>query len=199
MTKTRTRLLLVRHGETSWNAEGLWQGHAGPGLTIEGRAQADRLARAIQAETESSWTKVIASDLARARETAVIVAELLALPIEMDIRLRELDVGSWSGLSRSEIERRDPETLLAFERGEPMVRPGGGESRVEIRERTHAFVSERVSRFADRDVIVVTHLGVIRALVPGAQPGNTERFEVLAEDLALRPVDRRRRSEQGAL
>ncbi len=199
MTTTHTRLLLVRHGETSWNADGLWQGHAGPGLTIEGRAQADRLARAIQAETEFSWTKVIASDLARARETAVIVAELLALPIEVDIRLRELDVGTWSGLSRSEIERRDPETLLAFERGEPTVRPGGGESRIEIRERTHAFVSDRVCRFADRDVIVVTHLGVIRALVPGAEPGNTERFEVLAEELALRSVDRRRRSEKGTL
>jgi broad specificity phosphatase PhoE len=157
------------------------------------------LARAIKAEAEPPWTKLIASDLARAQETATALAELLSLPIEVDLRLRELDVGEWSGLSRDEIERRDPETLRAFERGEPTVRPGGGESRVEIRERTHAFVTDLVRQFAGHNVIVVTHLGVIRALVPGAAPGNTERIEVVAEEVAARPIDRVRRSETGAL
>jgi broad specificity phosphatase PhoE len=199
MTKTQTRLLLIRHGQTSWNAEGLWQGHAGPGLTVEGQAQADRLARSLREEPEQPWTKVISSDLARARQTAVAVADRLGLPIEIDLRLRELDVGAWSGLQRSEIERRDPETLRAFERGEPMIRPGGGESRIEIRERTHAFVCDLANHCSGEHLIVVTHLGVIRALVPGAEPSNSDRIEVVAEELAARPIDRHRRSEHGAL
>lgn len=199
MLKKRTRLLLIRHGQTSWNADGLWQGHGDPDLTAEGRAQADRLARALREEANRSWTRVIASDLARARQTALAVAGLLSLPIELDRRLRELDVGAWSGLSRDEIEKRDPETLEAFERGEPMIRPGGGESRIEIRERTHAFVCDLVNRFPGQDAIVVTHLGVIRALVPGAEPKNAEWIEVVAEELAARPIDRHRRPEAGVL
>jgi probable phosphoglycerate mutase len=199
MTKMRTRLLLIRHGQTPWNADGRWQGHGDPSLTAEGRAQADRLARSLHEKTEPRWTRVIASDLARAHQTAVVVADLLALPIELDPRLRELDVGAWSGLSRSEIERRDPETLLEFERGEPLVRPGGGESRIEIRERTHEFVCDLADRLSGESVIVVTHLGVIRALVPGAEPSNAEGIEVIAEELAARPVDRDRRSERGVL
>lgn len=192
-------MMLIRHGQTSWNAAGLWQGHGDPGLTDEGRAQADRLARLLREEADRSWTRVIASDLARAHETAVAVAEQLSLPVEVDLRLRELDVGEWSGLSRSEIVERDPETLSAFERGEPTIRPGGGESRIEIRERTHEFVCELVNEFAGQGVIVVTHLGVIRALVPGAEPSNADRIEVLAEEIAARPIDRHRRPGEGPL
>jgi broad specificity phosphatase PhoE len=199
MTEIRTRLLLVRHGETSWNAKGLWQGHGDPELTAVGHAQADRLARTLHEEAGPSWTKVIASDLARAQQTAVAVAGLLSIPVEIDQRLRELDVGAWSGLSRSEIESRDPETLRAFERGDPMIRPGGGESRIEIRERTHAFVCDLANRFAGQRLIVVTHLGVIRALVPGAEPRNAEWIEVIAEELAARPIDRHRRPGEGPL
>ena len=199
MTKTCTRLLLIRHGETSWNADGRWQGHSGPGLTAEGRAQADRLARSLREEADQSWTRIVASDLARAQQTAVVVADLLSLPIEFDLRLRELDVGVWSGLSRREIERQDPETLHAFERGEPLIRPGGGESRIEIRERTHAFVCDLVNHSAGQNVIVVTHLGVIRALLPGAEPSNAERIQVIAEELAARPINRHRRPETGTL
>ena len=199
MVKTRTRLMLIRHGETSWNVAGLWQGHGDPGLTDEGRAQADRLAQSLREEEDRSWTRVIASDLVRAHETAVAVADQLSLPVEVDLRLRELDVGKWSGLSRSEIEKRDPKTLSAFERGEPTVRPGGGESRIEIRERTHEFVCDLVNEFAGQGVIVVTHLGVIRALVPGAEPSNAERIEVLAEEIAARPIDRHRRPGEGPL
>jgi probable phosphoglycerate mutase len=199
MTKTQTDVLLVRHGQTPWNFEGLWQGHGDPGLTDLGRDQAQELARALAAEAKRPWTHVIASDLERARETAFVVAELLGLPIELDARLRELDVGEWSGLSRSEIEQRDPDRLYAFERGEPTVRPGGGESRIEIRERTRAFICDVAERFSGGSIIVVTHLGVIRALVPGAEPTNAERIAIVAEEIAARPIDRHQRSEDGAL
>lgn len=198
MTIPRTRLLLIRHGQTLWNVDGRWQGHGDPSLTEKGRAQAEQLASLLSEAAEPTWTKILASDLARAHETARAVADRLCLPIELDARLRELDVGTWSGLSRVEIENRDPETLLAFERGEPTIRPGGGESRIEIRERSHAFVRDLVTRYSGQNVIVVTHLGVIRALVPGAQPSNADRIEVIAEEIVARPIDRLRRPEVDA-
>jgi probable phosphoglycerate mutase len=199
MTETQTRLLLIRHGQTPWNADGRWQGHGDPGLTEEGLAQAGRLAHSLDQDRQHRWARVISSDLARARETAAPLAERLGLEIEYDRRLRELDVGTWSGLTRDEIERRDPETLRRFELGEPLIRPGGGESRVEIRERTHELVSDLAKRCAGERVIIVTHLGVIRSLVPGAVPSNAGQVEVIAEELAARPIDRTRRPEDGAL
>ena len=75
----KTRMLLVRHGQTPWNADGRWQGHGDPGLTAEGRAQADQLARAPHEEAERRrWNRVIASGLARAQQTARAVADLLS-------------------------------------------------------------------------------------------------------------------------
>ena len=199
MSERRTRLLLVRHGQTPWNADGRWQGHADPSLTAEGRKQAERLAHLLREQAARPWTRILSSDLARAQETAACVANRLVLPIELDLRLRELDVGAWSGLTRGEIERRDPDTLRAFEEGEPTVRPGGGESRLEIRLRTRDFILDLADRYEGQHLIVVTHLGVIRALVPGAEPNNTGQIEVVAEEIAARPIDRHRRPEMGTL
>ena len=200
MLQTRTPLCLIRHGQTPWNRDGRWQGQADPDLTAEALEETRTVARVLAREhAEQPWTRLIASDLSRARSTASLIGDVLELRLEVDPRLRELDVGRWSGLTRSEIEARDAETLRAFERGEPGVRPGGGETRVEIRERSHAFVCDLIARHAGERILVVTHLGVIRALVPGAQPGNLDRLELLAEEIATRPIDRLQRREEGPL
>lgn len=200
MAAVRTSICLIRHGETTWNREGRWQGHADPELTEAGLEQARRLAESLVAEQAARpWTRIYASDLLRARATALRIAEALGLPLAVDPRLRELDVGRWSGLTRAEIAARDEATLRAFESGAPGVRPGGGETRIEIRERSHAFVCELARRHAGERVLVVTHLGVIRALVPGARPQNADRIELCAEEIAARPVDREQRPEEGPL
>jgi probable phosphoglycerate mutase len=199
MSEPRTRLLLVRHGQTPWNAAGRWQGHADPGLSERGRDQAAELAAALRRELEGGWARIVASDLRRARETAGILADSLGLAVETDIRLRELDVGAWTGLTRSEIEARDPELLTAFESGEPTIRAGGGETRLEIRRRARALVGHVAERHAGQRLIVVTHLGVIRALLPGVEPGNTDRYPVIAEEILARPIDHERRAERSAL
>ena len=200
MLQTRTALCLIRHGQTPWNRDGRWQGQADPDLTAEALEETRTVARVLAREhAEQPWTRLIASDLSRARSTASLIGDVLELRLEVDPRLRELDVGRWSGLTRSEIEARDAETLRAFERGEPGVRPGGGETRVEIRERSHAFVCDLIARHAGERILVVTHLGVIRALVPGAQPGNLDHLELLAEEIATRPIDRLQRREEGPL
>jgi broad specificity phosphatase PhoE len=200
MASVRTLLCLIRHGETTWNRTGRWQGHADSELTAAGIEQARQLAQSLVAEHgRRPWSRLFASDLIRGRETASLIASALGLPLDFDRRLRELDVGRWSGLTRPEIEALDPETLRAFESGAPGVRPGGGESRIEIRERSHAFVRAVAERYPGEHLLVVTHLGVIRALVPGARPQNAERFEVCAEELSARPVDREQRREEGPL
>jgi len=200
MSAIRTELCLIRHGQTTWNRDGLWQGQADPELTPLGFEQARALARALSGEQGGRpWTRLYASDLRRARETAVLIGEALGLAPAVDARLRELDVGEWSGLARRAIEARHAALLAAFERGDPDVRPGGGETRIEIRERSHAFVRDLAERHPGERILVVTHLGVIRALVPGAAPQNADRLSVVAEALAARPVDRTRRPEPGPL
>lgn len=189
MKASQTELLLVRHGQTAWNAAGRWQGHADPALSNLGREQVRALAstlRAGRAERDATWSGLLASDLRRARETAEILGEVLGLEVEIESRLRELDVGEWAGLTRSEIERRDRSALRAFEAGDPGVRPGGGESRAEIRRRARDLMHDVCKRFSGERLIVVTHLGVIRALLPGAEPGHADRFPVVAEELIAR-------------
>ena len=94
-----TTLLLVRHGETDWNADGRLQGHTDRPLTDFGRRQARDLAAALAGE---DLTAIYSSDLTRARETAEIVAERLGLPVVLDRDLREKDWGNWEGLTAVE-------------------------------------------------------------------------------------------------
>lgn len=98
-------LLLARHGETDWNREGRWQGHADVALNDCGRAQARELAQRL---ADERFDAIYSSDLSRAHETALIVAEHHRLPVAIDAGLREIDVGSWSGLTPDDIARRFP-------------------------------------------------------------------------------------------
>ena len=99
-----TRVLLVRHGQSEWNAAGRWQGQADPPLTDLGRHQALHAARNL-----GVVDAVVASDLQRASETALIIAEALGVgPVVLEPGLRERDAGEWSGLTRAEIERDWP-------------------------------------------------------------------------------------------
>jgi broad specificity phosphatase PhoE len=94
-----TTLLLVRHGETDWNAVGRLQGHTDRPLSDYGREQARRLADEL---AEEEFEAIYASDLARARETAEIVGVQLQLPVVLDPDLREKDWGNWEGLTSTE-------------------------------------------------------------------------------------------------
>jgi probable phosphoglycerate mutase len=167
-----TRLLLIRHAESTWNAAGRWQGQGDPPLSPRGREQARGLAGAVAGEGIAA---VVASDLVRARETAEILADLLGLELEVEPRLRELDVGRWSGLSHAEIARRFPEELAGLRAGVSDVRPGGGETWEELRARARAAVLAIDRRHPGRRVAVVTHSGLLRVLA-GQRLGNAGVF-----------------------
>ena len=176
-----TRFVLVRHAQSTWNASGRWQGQADPPLSETGRAQAAALAPALVGE---GIERILASDLRRAFETASILGQALGLEPSPDPRLRELDVGDWAGLTRSQIEARDPQLLARFDAGQPDAHPGGGESRSDIRRRVRAAAASIAASAPERCIALVTHLGVIRALLPGTELGNAEWCRAEADQLA---------------
>jgi broad specificity phosphatase PhoE len=153
-----TRILLARHGETEWNRLGRWQGHADPPLNETGRDQAAALAEQLQGDGIAA---VYSSDLRRASETARIVADRLGLAVTEDRALREIDVGSWSGLTREQVRERYPEGFARWLEGEI---GHDGETREELSQRVVGAVERIASTHQGEHVLVVTHGGAIRSL-----------------------------------
>ena len=160
-----TTLLLVRHGETDWNRDGRWQGHADAPLNERGQEQARALADQLAREEIAA---VYTSDLSRARETAEIIAARVGTPVHVDPRLREVDVGGWSGLTTAEIRTRFPEDVTRWHDGDPSHAFDGGETYTAMGERVVAAVAEISARHAGEQVLVVLHGGPIRALLAHA-------------------------------
>ena len=153
-----TTILLARHGETDWNSERRWQGHADRPLNEVGREQARELAETL---ADRAIDVVYSSDLLRAHETALIVGKRLGLPVSVDAGLREVDVGDWSGRVHSEIEGLDPDGYRRWREGGKGW--AGGESYEEMGERVVAAVLRLASRHPGETVLIVTHGGSIRA------------------------------------
>jgi 2,3-bisphosphoglycerate-dependent phosphoglycerate mutase len=144
-----TSVILVRHGETEWNRERRWQGWADPPLNALGRRQAAELAERLR---ETPFDAVYTSDLRRAHETALIVAEPHEVPVVGDRGLREIDVGSWSGLTKQEIDERFDGMRV------------DGETREQHRERVLAAAARIVSAHPGGRILLVSHGGTMRAL-----------------------------------
>ena len=152
-------LLLARHGETDWNAERRWQGHAETDLNETGRAQSRELARTLDGERIDA---VYSSDLARARTTAEIVGDVVGLPVRLDVRLREVDVGEWSGLTWREVEERFPNGAARRLAGETGWEHG--EEFDAMARRVVEALHDIAARHDGGRVLVVTHGGPIAAV-----------------------------------
>lgn len=176
---SRGSILLVRHAESTWNAEGRWQGWGDPPLSDRGRAQAEALARRLEGTAPEA---IVSSDLARAAETARALGAVLGVALRFDPRLRERDLGRWSGLTEDEIVARYGDELARFRTRDPELRPGGGESRIAFAARVAPALGE-LGRAGSR-LIVVTHLGVVRLVAPERRPGNAEALAVPCTVLA---------------
>jgi 2,3-bisphosphoglycerate-dependent phosphoglycerate mutase len=164
-----TTLLLARHGETDWNRDLRFQGHADPPLNEVGRRQARELAASLAGEELAA---IYCSDLRRAHETARIVADAVGAEVTILQGLREIDVGSWSGLTRDEIEERFPD---GFERWREGGEGHDGESREELRARV-VEAAERIAAAHPGDrVLLVTHGGALRALLTHAEGAPSAR------------------------
>lgn len=147
-------LLLVRHGQSTWNAEGRWQGQADPPLSELGRWQASEAAAKL-----GQLDAIVSSPQQRASQTALILSESLGVgPVHLVEDLRERHAGPWSGLTRADIEQRWPGWV------DDGRRPEGYEADPPLVARARAALDEVLTTFAGATVLVVCHGGVIRAL-----------------------------------
>ncbi len=157
--------MVLRHGVTDHNRGGVWQGHLDTELSQMGWAQA----RAAAMDLAAYRLDVVASsDLARAAETARVVSRVCDVPVQLDARLREVDVGAWQGLSAQEVEDAYPGVQAAILAGDDLRRGGHGETLAEVTERATAAAQEVADQLPEGGVgLLVTHGVASRALVGG--------------------------------
>ena len=148
------RLILMRHGETIWNAEQRLQGHDNAPLSARGREQALAF-RHLLAELRPK--AVVSSDLGRCRETVGLIGHPDA---PADARLRELGMGEWTGRRKPDLIAEHPREYWAWRAGEHY--PPGGESWQDFRARVEDGLRDWLAR-TDGDLLAVVHSGVIRA------------------------------------
>jgi broad specificity phosphatase PhoE len=173
-----TKLYLARHGESDWNAANRFQGHSDRPLTELGRKQAHALADLVAGESVEA---IYSSPLERALETARIVGARTGLDVTTRDDLREVDTGSWSGLSRAEVKERFPE---GFER---WISGGAGWEDGESYDQMAARVLEALREIAaahpESRVLIVSHGGPIRAIQAAANGMDIHEYR------RLRPVE----------
>lgn len=156
-------LYLTRHGETDWNSAGRWQGHTDIPLNARGYLQARAIGEALKGARLSA---VVSSDLARARETARVAAEVLGVPLAYeDPGLRERAFGPFEGLTREECLRLHPDAWRAWV--EDQRAPAGAEGRKELGHRVSAAIARAAewASSANARLLIVTHGGSLRAAI----------------------------------
>ena len=161
------RLVLLRHGQTEYNAGSRMQGQLDTDLSDLGRNQAVAAAEVL---AKRQPLLIVSSDLRRALDTALALSERAGLPVSVDTRLRETHLGDWQGMTHLEVDAVAPGARLAW-RDDARWAPHGGESRVDVAARSLPVVAELVADQAewgvdepDRPVVLVAHGGLIAAL-----------------------------------
>jgi probable phosphoglycerate mutase len=161
----RTRIVAVRHGETTWNAEMRMQGQLDTPLSPRGRWQAARAAESLAGEGIEA---IFASDLERAFDTAQALATRLGLPVVTDTGLRERSFGVFQGHLYADIDRRWPEQAARWRHHDPDFGPEGGETLREFSARAVAACARIAAGQPGRSIAIVTHGGVLDCLYRAA-------------------------------
>lgn len=165
-----TRLLLIRHGQTAWNADGRFMGQMDIELDEKGLRQAEAVGRRLALERPQA---IYASDLKRAFQTAESIRRSIAEscapeeppPLIREPALREMSFGSWEGLNYQQISAAYPEALQAWEADYLHYSPQGGESATQMVERVLAAHARIVERHPEASVMLVAHGGSLQALL----------------------------------
>jgi len=155
-----TRICVVRHGETFWNAERRIQGHLDIGLNPTGLRQAQAAARRLKGEG-GGIAAVYSSDLARARVTAEAIAAHLGKPVQLRPALRERRYGLFEGLTYDDARREHPDAYAAFEARQPEMPIPGGESLVDFSSRVTDCLEQLAKAHPGESVVLVCHGGVL--------------------------------------
>ncbi|MFT4243789.1 MAG: histidine phosphatase family protein [Acidovorax sp.] len=156
-----TRIVAIRHGETAWNVDTRIQGHLDIPLNDTGLWQAERVAQALADEAIAA---IYASDLQRARATALAVARTTGAPLTPEPGLRERSFGHFQGRTFAEIEAELPDEARRWRTRDPHYAPEGGESLVALRERIAHTVTTLAARHPGEQIVLVAHGGVLDVL-----------------------------------
>ena len=154
----RTRLIIVRHGQTQWNLKLIRQGHLDSPLTEKGIAQAKALGERLMRET---FTALYSSDLGRAVQTAQMIAAATGHEIVTDPRLRERHLGIFQGLNGDELREKYPEEYRLHRTVGPSYVIPGGESVRQQMARNVDYLVEIAEKHRGETIVVVTHGGVL--------------------------------------
>ncbi len=178
----KRHLILLRHGQTEYNATSRMQGQLDTDLSELGRTQAKTAAAEL---TQRSPLSVVSSDLARAFDTAVALGDASGLPVSTDARLRETHLGQWQGLTHLDVDVQAPGARLKW-RADASIKPPGGESRLDVARRSVPVVEELLDQLpewgadaSDRPVVLVAHGGLIAALTASLLDLPVDRWPVL--------------------
>jgi ribonuclease H / adenosylcobalamin/alpha-ribazole phosphatase len=171
-------LYLARHGESDWNVANRFQGVTDRPLTERGRRQAEELAQEVAGKGIDA---VYSSPLRRALDTAAIVAGRLGLEPVADPGLREIDVGSWAGLSRAEVESRFPDAFHRWVGGGDGW--DDGENYEQMSKRVLAAVARIAGAHPTGSVLLIAHGGPIRAIHAAAAGMDVHAYR------RIRPVE----------
>jgi probable phosphoglycerate mutase len=178
-----THVIVIRHGQTTWNTERRFQGHHDSPLTQKGISQAEALARRLAHERFSA---LYSSDLGRATRTAQIIAHATGHDVVVDPRLRERGLGLFQGLKSAEIQAAYPQEYERYRNREMDYTVPAGESLRQQVERNLACLEELAKNHAGQTIVVVTHGGVLNVMfrhtlsIPFA---TARRFEFLNSSL----------------
>jgi broad specificity phosphatase PhoE len=173
MPGTPVRILLARHGETEFNVTGRWQGQGNSPLTERGLAQARELGRAL---AEDPVAAIYSSDLGRALQTAYEVAAPHGLGVQVDPRLREIDVGAWTGKNKAEIEAEYPGGPRAWAEAPVGMRLPAGETLVDVQTRMLAFFAERMPAHPDQTIVVISHGAIVQVILVNGMGGTADNL-----------------------
>ena len=161
MSKEGVQLVIWRHGQTDWNIENRFQGHSDIPLNSVGHYQAEHAAKILEA---MGATRIIASDLIRAQQTAEKLSALTGLPVETDARLRETNGGNWEGKTGLENRANDSARFIGWISGDDGPAGEIGERRSEVALRAEAAAQDALQS-AEGTVVFVTHGGTARCLL----------------------------------
>ena len=161
-----TRIIAVRHGETAWNVETRIQGQLDIPLNETGRWQAQRLARALAAREPNN--AIYSSDLLRAWDTAISIADATHLTLKTDEGLRERGFGTFQGKTYADLEAQWPQETLRWRKREPEWAPPDGESLLQFRQRVLDTAQALAARHIGEQIVMVAHGGVMDILYRAA-------------------------------
>lgn len=157
-----TRIYLVRHGETAWNAEGRFQGQSDTPLSETGKQQANTLSQQLKGK---NLTAIYTSDLQRAWETARIIGSYHKLSIKRLPDLREMSFGSWEGMAYDQIQDEYPKELADWQKNILTTAPPSGESLEQLTTRVQAVYDFICHTYQTDSLLVVAHGGVLQVML----------------------------------